>query len=419
MMRWFAILLLMVPVSLAAQDASAPVVRIDMEETEAIPGQYLTMRVTVLVPTFMPKPVEFPSFEMPNLRVLLPENSTNPTSQNVDGETWSGVSRRYRLSPMVPGRFDIPSRSVRVTYADPETGAATDPLVVTVETDPVSIAGVLPQGAEGLDPFIAATGLSLEQELSGPTTDLDLGAGVTRTVTATIEGASPIVLPPLLSDVQITGVDIYPDEPRITEAENRGELSGTRVESETLMAAGGGAGTVPALTLDWYNLDTGEIETASVEGFDVSVSGPPRDQPTLADRLDPRLIAAGVAVLVALALLLRFAWPRLVAARHARQAARLAGKAHAEREAMRAIRARDLDGARRWIDEWARRAPVTEAPRLQAISEAMTRIGAHRFGPHPDQVPDADWTALKVALQQRGRGRVEPGNVTLAPLNPS
>ncbi len=97
------------------QALAQPVLRMAFERTEAIPGQPLTLRLTVLSPTYLTSPPVWPSFEAPNLLIRLPEGATTPTSERIGGETWSGVSRRYRISPMIPGEFPIPPQEVVVT----------------------------------------------------------------------------------------------------------------------------------------------------------------------------------------------------------------------------------------------------------------------------------------------------------------
>ena len=51
--------------------AQDPLVEVDCEENTTIPGQPLSLRVPVLVPTWLPKPVVFPSLEAPNILVQL------------------------------------------------------------------------------------------------------------------------------------------------------------------------------------------------------------------------------------------------------------------------------------------------------------------------------------------------------------
>lgn len=210
-MRCPLALLLAFASPLAAQDEpSEPVLEVTFEETEAIPGQSLSLRMTVLVPTFLPDPPVWPSLEAPDLLVRLPEGSTGPASRRIGGETWSGVTRHYRISPMVPGDFAIPPQEVIVTYADPETNRS---VKVTLTTEALAFSGVVPEGAEGLDPFIAAESLELVQEIEGEPAAMVPGDSVIRTVTAKVRGTSPMFLPDLLSPTAVDGVAAYPDEP--------------------------------------------------------------------------------------------------------------------------------------------------------------------------------------------------------------
>lgn len=401
----------------AQQPDQQPIVETELDKSEVVPGQYATLRVTVLVPTWLPRPVEFPSMETPNMRVRLPERSTNPTSRTIDGEQWSGVSRSYLISPMVAGRFDIPAQNIVVTYAIP---GSSDAAQANLQTQPVRITGVVPQGAEGLDPFIAAESLELTQEVSQPTTGLQPGQSVKRTVTAQIEGASPIVLPQLMPEIRIDGIAVYPDEPSVSEADERGVLSGTRAETETLMAEGGTAGHVPGIELRWFNLKSGAIETATLDGFDISVEGPPVSRPA-PDRSTLMLAAAGLAALVGLAvlaLLIRWAWPRAASAYHSRRARRLASKAWAERVMLKAIHRHDYPATLRAVDEWAARPPVTDAARLAPVHQALTGIGRSIYGQTKRKPLSDDWRAVNEAVKQASAAPAGEGGYALPPLNP-
>ena len=297
-MRWAALALLCFLVPAAAQEENAPRLTADFEETETIPGQALSLRLTVLVPTYMPRPPVWPTFETPNLLVRVA--STGPTSQRIGGATWAGVSRRYLITPMVPGEVALPPATVAITYADPATNA---PVTATLDAGPFAVTGIVPEGAAGLDPFVAADGLVLEQTLDGDPSAMVPGDSVVRTVTATIRGTPPMFLPPLIAASPVEGVRAYPDEPVLAETSGRGVVSGTRTERVTYVAEGGGAGEIPAVTLDWYDLGSGEITTAAVDGFAIAVDGPPAAA-AMAEPRDLRMMALwGAAVLLLLAAL--------------------------------------------------------------------------------------------------------------------
>lgn len=396
-----------------------PLLRVEFPETEAIPGQFLTLRLTVLVPSFMPDPPVWPGFEAPNLLVRVPEGATNPTSERIDGATWSGISRRYLIAPMVPGTFDIPPRDVVVTWVD----AATDqPVQVALSTGPLAFAGVLPEGAEGLDPFIAASGLTLKQEVEGTPEAMAPGDSLTRTVTAEIDGVSPMFLPDLLTADSVPGLAAYADEPRHVETDDRGRLGGTRTESVTYVAESGGGGTLPAVALDWWNIDTGEVESATVGAVDVAIDGPPAalTDPVARQRLI--LIAAGALALGLIAALgLRLAWAPLWRRAALRRAARRASEPYAWHALMRALAARDHGALHPALDTWALRADGPDPRTDLAVRVALTALGRARYGPADARsapTPKA-WTDLRTALAAvRRRAGTDVKHGALPDLNP-
>lgn len=413
MIRLFLLILILATTPAMAQPIPDPMVEVELDQTRIIPGQSAKLRITVLVPTWMPKPVEFPGFEAPNLRVRLPERATTSISRRIDGQNWSGVMRDYMISPMVPGVIVVPSQDIGITYAGPDSA----PVTVTVQTDEITIAGVIPKEAEGLTPFVAANDLVLTQELSGPTTDLSAGASVTRTVTARMVGASPIVLPPLIPPLKIDGIRIYDATPQVTEHDDRDGLSGERTETETLMAVGGGSGTVPPISIRWFDLDTATIKTSDIKGFDISVNGPPARSERPAAPPDWRVVAGGFlgAMLVLVAL-----WrglPRLTRWLWQRQQAYLLTEAHARSVLLHTIRQQSYGEMLAALDGWQRRAPDLSRTHRKGIDQLVLRLGNGRFGKATTHEDAGDWALLAQAVRHASSaGRAEPPG-GLPPLN--
>ena len=172
MIRVFALIVaLLLPVPSMAQEASGdPVVRVALDETSAVPGQPIVLRVTVLVPTWMPMPPVMPTYDVPNVAVRQDGRKATAISEQIDGETWSGISRKYVLFPLVPGQIELPAQTVVIQYADPESSK---PIRFEATTEPIILAGEIPEGAEDLDPFLAAIGLSIEQSFDGEIEELE------------------------------------------------------------------------------------------------------------------------------------------------------------------------------------------------------------------------------------------------------
>ena len=237
MRLWLSFVFVVFGLPALAQDSQV-IVKSELSGEATAVGQPLILRITVLVPTWLPEPPRFPSLEAPNMFVRLPSRASSPVSETVEGETWSGVSRAYRLYPMIPGDFSVSPQPVGVTYADPETR---DPISVEVGLDPVVFRSEIPAGAEELDPLILAEAFSLEQSFEGADGPLAQGDAATRVVTAKITGTSALFIPPLIPTVSDGVVRAYSKDPVVRDTEgNRGTLSGSRSETTSYVAQYGG-----------------------------------------------------------------------------------------------------------------------------------------------------------------------------------
>ena len=368
----------------------------------------------------MPRPPAFPSFEVPGVIVRLPPGASNPVSERIGGATWSGVVRAYRLYPMAAGRFRIPPRSMTVTFADPETR---DPVTVDLRTDEIAFEGTVPAAAEGLDPFIAAAALTLEQTVEGTPDDLAPGGAVTRTVTARVVGTAPLFLPPLIPPLAADGLAAYPSEPVVVESEADGVLSGERMESVTYVAEAGGRHATPPIRVRWFNLAEGRIETAEVAGFEIAIRGPTAPQPAADGRPSVLWIVVG-ALCAALAGTAGFRLrPRVAAWRRRRREAYRASEAFAFDRAVAALRSRDTGEALRAVALWSSRALPAAGPVEDRLADALSQLGATRYGRGRRPSTDAPWTDALAALRAARRGRraaaadIAAGQA-LPPLNP-
>lgn len=367
-----ALILLALPA--AAQE---PVLRVELEASETIPGQSVSLRLTVLTPTFLTAPPVWPSFETPNTLVRVA--TSGPASARIDGTTWAGVSRRYQITPLIAGSLILPAADIGVTWSDPDTRA---PRRMTLHTDALRITSTLPAGAEDLHPFIAANQVTLSQTLKGATQNIAPGDSVIRTVTATIEGASPMFLPKLLPDHVIDGLRTYPASPVVEETAQRGALGGTRTESVTLVAETGGTGAAPSLSLSWYNLRTGQVETVDLPAIALSVDGPgPQPDPWAATawrRLGLAFGALGLVTVLGMALMRRTApvlgqW--LDRARARWEGSESRAWLHLKRVLMR----RDYPSLFKALDIWATRVPGSDPRRDPRLQAALAALGAARY----------------------------------------
>lgn len=424
MNRWGASLLVMAlapaiapaiaPVMAMAQE---PRIRFELASDTVVVGQPLELRILVLVPTWMPKPPDFPTLEVPSLMVRLPERGSGPTSERVDGETWSGVQRAYQLYPLAAGDYALPAGEVAITYADPGT---TDPVGFSAPLPDIRFVATIPPEAAQLAAPVLAQGFTLEQDIDGEV-GMTVGDAITRTVTARIEGTTPVLIPRLAAPTDDTALRAYPKDPAILESDTRGVLSGTRTEVTTYVAQADGALVLPGIAIDWFNLDTGDIETASVPAIPLTVAGapaPPPDPAAIAKWLG---LAAGL-VIVAWALLRRFR-PALTHRANALRQGWRASERYAHRRVRRAISRRDLSVVSAALDRWKSHARPLSDVDFAPLDRALATLGAARFGKGGPRDETECWRQLATAyattrMRLRAGRRGRRGTMGLPPLNP-
>ncbi|WP_420411566.1 hypothetical protein [Roseibium sp.] len=373
---------LFLPAISQAQEAPQPIVRTTLEQDTAIPGQPLIFRITVLVPTWMPTPPVFPSFEAQNVVVRLPSRASSPTSERVNGDTWSGVSRAYRLYPMVPGTFHIPGGPITITYADPNTR---QPIKTEVDVAPFAITGEAPEIARDLTPFLAANALTLTRQVDGTPEDLAAGDALTLTTTIKVTGAAPMFVPPVGAGVPVEGLSYYPASPVLKETENRGQISGTRTETVTIVAENAGTYRIREQKLSWYNLTSEKVETVSVPAIDLTVTGPPVAAEPQSEALNWRSMAYwGAAALLLSGTflgLLRKYGPTAAAFFQAAKATYEATEYFAYRRLKKAINSQDYSAAMAKSLDWQHRLDAAGAqPDWTALEHAFTSLGRALYG---------------------------------------
>ena len=156
---------------------------------------------------------------------------------------------------------------MRVTYASPETSA---PVTTDVAVPEFAIVGEVPQGAEGLAPYVAGRTFDLTLETSALPETLEVGDAIDVTYTAELAGMPAIFIPPLIATTEIAGAKAYVDEATV---EDRPHGSAVRREHATLVVTDPGTLRVPARSISWWNVATEQVEVARTDGFEISVAG--------------------------------------------------------------------------------------------------------------------------------------------------
>lgn len=420
-MRVLALLALLT-LALNAGAQVDPVVRLAVAPDSVRVGEALSLRVTVLVPTWFPRPPVYPDFEVANVITRLPPDSAFPVSERIDGESWSGITREYQLYPLAAASYRIDGSRMRVTYANP----GSEPVVRDVALPPVVFRGTVPAGAEGLDPYLAGRELRVSLDVQGSDGELAVGDAVVLTYTAALHGLPSLFLPPLAPAldalVDAGRVSVYADAPRYEDDDGLA----TRTERLTLVFQSGGEFTVPPVALDYWDTRVGEVRSARVDALRLSVAGPAEASSSDGDR-SPAGIRWWLVVLIGAVLLVLAFGAHLLLPRLRRwRADREASESRAFRELRQALRSGNDAERYAALQRWLSRLDPGLAPRAfarawgdAALREAIDVLSARCFG---DRVGPAALRHLESGLvqarQRYRRARRSGGDESLAPLNP-
>ncbi len=244
-----------------AQEDGRPFARARLDPGRTVTvGQPLRITVEVLVPSYFTGGPRFSPLDVPDALTLFEDRGTNFT-ERVGRATFAGQSRSYVVYPQRPGAFRVDGISVTVTYFDDSEGRTT----ATVAPPAIAFEAVLPPEAEGLPYFISTSRLSLTASYDPVPDTLHVGDAFTRTVTATVNDALAMVVPPMGAD-SIAGLAVYADPPLVDDqGGERGErIVGTRSEAVTFVALAEGEYEVPGVELRWWDVNAGRMRTAVV-----------------------------------------------------------------------------------------------------------------------------------------------------------
>ena len=192
-------------------------------------------------------------------------------------------------------------------------------------------------------------------------------------------------------------------------------------ERTALLLGGLGRHAAPPIRLDWFNLDTGKIETAALEGFEIVAAGELPSRGIDLRAVLPQALAA-LAVMLGLGALTLRLRPRIAAWRGRRRAWREASEGAAYSDARAALARGDVSAALAAIAAWNARLPPVPGTAEEQLRAALAGLGATRYGPAPGQ-PDggaigAALSALSVARHARRRAAASAAANPLPPLNP-
>ena len=215
----------------------------------------------------------------------------------------------YQLTPLRSGVVGLDSLRVTGTMVGSSTTGARYDVVID---DPVKLTVLDPDPS--VQPWLPLHELELSASLSNDER-IDEGQPLTLTVEQRAVGMSGTQLPSLEAQLRAPGHRLYREDSEYNGIISKeGSLVGTRSDTFTLVPLKGNQVEIPALRVNWWNVDRGRKETAVLHGRLLNELGrrPTRSSQLTGSEADGTLRAWSVWLFsVAIAFLLGRFWPRL------------------------------------------------------------------------------------------------------------
>jgi hypothetical protein len=243
----------------AQVQASRPYLETKIESTRAYVHQNLVLTIDVIsTANLKTLTAQLPDNDDVILRKLGDATVSTRTRQ---GQREIVNTSYYQLTPLRSGRIEL--ESVRVTGIM-DGGSHRDSSYDVVASQPVQLTVSEPE--PGVQPWLPLHELELNASLSN---DELIGEGepLTLTVEQRAVGMSGAQLPSLEAQLQAPGHRLYREQSEYEGIISRqGALIGTRTDRFTLVPLQGNEVKIPAIRVDWWNVERQRKETAVLPG---------------------------------------------------------------------------------------------------------------------------------------------------------
>jgi hypothetical protein len=294
------------------QSSITPYLEISVESTRAYVHQNLVMTIQVVSPVNLKTvSAEIPDTDDVILRQL-GTGAAKVSTRTRQGQREIVNTMYYQLTPLRSGRIELESLRVSGLIDDGARGESSYEAVASL---PVELEVMDPE--PGVLPWLPLQELELSASLSN---DERIGEGepLTLTVEQSAVGMSGAQLPSLENQLQAPGHRLYREK---TEHEGtitkEGTLVGKRMDRYTLVPQQGNEVNIPAIRVDWWNVQRQRKETAVLPARLLNELARPSSDKDIAVVLEKGEATVSVLVWVislAVAFMLGRFWPRIAPA---------------------------------------------------------------------------------------------------------
>jgi hypothetical protein len=190
------------------------------------------------------------------------------------GKDYLVLEKQIALFPQQSGRLEIEPAIAEVQMSKGTSsifgGFAGAGNIRRIGSQSVSIEVLTIASESNAKQWLPATKFSLTEEWQGDITKLVAGEPVTRTITLVAEGLTSAQLPEL-DTTPVDGIKLYPDKPLLQNQKTNAGMVGIRQQKIALIPTEAGIYTLPEVTIDWWNVNTGQQEEAKIPSRTIKV----------------------------------------------------------------------------------------------------------------------------------------------------
>jgi hypothetical protein len=237
-------------------------------QDQALVDQQIVLRVRVIGDGPLPPGrLITPSINAVDV-LILGEDRQIPHTAGTDSrrERWI-YERRYALFPRSAGRVQIPPSVYSAWRPGADAPEALRSAALTIDVRP---AQPRPPDTAADGPWLPATALNLS-EAGASAVRLAPGQVIERMLTIEAVGLRAEDLPPIRPSIPFP-LQVREDAPRLWNKRGPDGVTGYRTERITLSSPETGLYQLPAVTLDWWNVDTQRWEQASTPEWQLQVA---------------------------------------------------------------------------------------------------------------------------------------------------
>ncbi len=224
--------------------------------------------------------------EIPNAVVLTLGETTAGTAER-NGNVYGIVEQRYAIFPEASGRLVLPAIGVTASVRLVEGGRVSRKGVRIGTGETVVSVLPVPAGYPPDQPWLPAEEVIIHQELDDATL-LEVGDTATHELLVHVKGNVGSIAPPVEWTPPRDELRTYPQNPIINDDTNSNRVSGSRLQTTSIVPLKPGRLTIPEHVIYWWDTRKNALARSSAPALTIDVTGTAVSAPVEAENPIPQ-----------------------------------------------------------------------------------------------------------------------------------